>query len=41
MIPNYKAELLEEQYKNIAIIKPIRGYYNILIATLDFHPKLG
>lgn len=36
VIPNLKSEGTDEQYEGATVIEPIRGYYDVPIATLDF-----
>ncbi|CAE6454618.1 unnamed protein product [Rhizoctonia solani] len=36
IIPNMKAEGVDEQYEGATVIEPKRGYYDVPIATLDF-----
>jgi DNA polymerase delta subunit 1 len=36
VIPNLRGEASEEQYEGATVIEPIRGYYDVPIATLDF-----
>ncbi|CEL61853.1 DNA polymerase delta subunit 1 [Rhizoctonia solani AG-1 IB] len=36
VIPNMKAEGVDEQYEGATVIEPKRGYYDVPIATLDF-----
>ncbi|KAI5867309.1 DNA polymerase family B-domain-containing protein [Durotheca rogersii] len=36
VIPNMKSDGSEEQYEGATVIEPIRGYYDVPIATLDF-----
>lgn len=36
VIPNLKNETGDEQYEGATVIEPLRGYYDIPIATLDF-----
>ncbi|OAQ61381.1 DNA polymerase delta catalytic subunit [Purpureocillium lilacinum] len=36
VIPNMKANGSDEQYEGATVIEPIRGYYDVPIATLDF-----
>ncbi|SAM06965.1 hypothetical protein [Absidia glauca] len=36
VIPVVKSEVAEEQYEGATVIDPLRGYYNVPIATLDF-----
>lgn len=36
VIPALKTEVSDEQYEGATVIEPIKGYYDIPIATLDF-----
>ncbi|EGW30002.1 DNA polymerase delta catalytic subunit [Spathaspora passalidarum NRRL Y-27907] len=36
IIPNMKSEGTNEEYEGATVIEPIRGYYDVPIATLDF-----
>ncbi|KAK2593430.1 DNA-directed DNA polymerase delta [Conoideocrella luteorostrata] len=36
IIPNIKSDASDEQYEGATVIEPIRGYYDVPIATLDF-----
>lgn len=36
VIPNMKSEGTNEEYEGATVIEPIRGYYDVPIATLDF-----
>ncbi|CAR25762.1 ZYRO0A07524p [Zygosaccharomyces rouxii] len=36
VIPNMQSQASDEQYEGATVIEPIRGYYDIPIATLDF-----
>jgi DNA polymerase delta subunit 1 len=36
VIPNLKSEGPDDQYEGATVIEPIRGYYDVPIATLDF-----
>lgn len=36
VIPNMKSEGSNEEYEGATVIEPIRGYYDVPIATLDF-----
>lgn len=36
VVPNIKNEGGEEQYEGATVIEPIRGYYDVPVATLDF-----
>lgn len=36
VIPNLKNEASEEQYEGATVIEPVRGYYDVPVATLDF-----
>lgn len=36
VIPNIKSEASDEQYEGATVIEPVRGYYDVPIATLDF-----
>jgi len=36
VIPNLRSESSEEQYEGATVIEPVRGYYDVPIATLDF-----
>ncbi|ODV87634.1 hypothetical protein CANARDRAFT_25884, partial [[Candida] arabinofermentans NRRL YB-2248] len=36
VIPNMKSEGVNEEYEGATVIEPIRGYYDVPIATLDF-----
>lgn len=36
VIPALKSEIAEEQYEGATVIEPIKGYYDVPIATLDF-----
>lgn len=36
VIPNMNSQGSEEQYEGATVIEPIRGYYDVPIATLDF-----
>lgn len=36
VIPNMQSQATDEQYEGATVIEPIRGYYDIPIATLDF-----
>lgn len=36
VIPNLRSENSDEQYEGATVIEPIRGYYDVPIATLDF-----
>ncbi|EXJ84185.1 DNA polymerase delta subunit 1 [Capronia epimyces CBS 606.96] len=36
VIPNLEKETSNEQYEGATVIEPIRGYYDVPIATLDF-----
>ena len=36
VIPNLANEASEEQYEGATVIEPIRGYYDVPVATLDF-----
>ncbi|KAL2152078.1 hypothetical protein VTH82DRAFT_5262 [Thermothelomyces myriococcoides] len=36
VIPNLRSESSEEQYEGATVIEPIRNYYDVPIATLDF-----
>lgn len=36
VIPNLRNEASEEQYEGATVIEPVRGYYDVPIATLDF-----
>ncbi|KAH8663934.1 DNA polymerase delta catalytic subunit [Xylariales sp. PMI_506] len=36
VIPNLRSEGSDEQYEGATVIEPIRGYYDVPIATLDF-----
>lgn len=37
VIPNMSSQASDEQYEGATVIEPIRGYYDIPIATLDFN----
>lgn len=37
VIPNMQSQGSDEQYEGATVIEPIRGYYDIPIATLDFN----
>lgn len=37
IIPNMQSQATDEQYEGATVIDPIRGYYDIPIATLDFN----
>ncbi|KIX92378.1 uncharacterized protein Z520_11852 [Fonsecaea multimorphosa CBS 102226] len=36
VIPNLRNESTDEQYEGATVIEPIRGYYDVPVATLDF-----
>ena len=36
VIPNLRNEATDEQYEGATVIEPIRGYYDVPVATLDF-----
>lgn len=36
VIPNMKSENVNEEYEGATVIEPIRGYYDVPVATLDF-----
>lgn len=36
VIPNMQSQATDEQYEGATVIDPVRGYYDIPIATLDF-----
>ncbi|KAI8099328.1 DNA polymerase family B-domain-containing protein [Halteromyces radiatus] len=36
VIPVIKSEIAEEQYEGATVIDPVKGYYDVPIATLDF-----
>ncbi|VEU20581.1 DEKNAAC101447 [Brettanomyces naardenensis] len=36
VIPNMKSEGVNEEYEGATVISPVRGYYDVPIATLDF-----
>ncbi|KAF5127185.1 DNA polymerase delta catalytic subunit [Metarhizium anisopliae] len=36
VIPNIKSDASDEQYEGATVIEPVRGYYDVPIATLDF-----
>ena len=36
VIPNMKSDSSDEQYEGATVIEPVRGYYDVPIATLDF-----
>ncbi|MBX9692185.1 MAG: hypothetical protein K2Z81_07370, partial [Cyanobacteria bacterium] len=36
LIPALKTEVTEEQYEGATVIEPVKGYYDVPIATLDF-----
>ncbi|CAO3621990.1 unnamed protein product [Cunninghamella echinulata] len=36
VIPVVKSEITEEQYEGATVIEPVKGYYDVPIATLDF-----
>ncbi|OLL24594.1 DNA polymerase delta catalytic subunit [Neolecta irregularis DAH-3] len=36
VIPNYKTEGTDEQYEGATVIEPVKGYYDVPVATLDF-----
>lgn len=36
VIPNMRSEASDEQYEGATVIEPVRGYYDVPIATLDF-----
>ena len=36
IIPNMKSEGTDEQYEGATVIEPLKGYYDVPIATLDF-----
>lgn len=36
VVPNLKSEGTNEEYEGATVIEPIRGYYDVPIATLDF-----
>ena len=36
VIPNLKSDASDEQYEGATVIEPVRGYYDVPIATLDF-----
>lgn len=36
VIPNLKSESSDEQYEGATVIEPVRAYYDVPIATLDF-----
>ncbi|KAH3665689.1 hypothetical protein OGAPHI_003877 [Ogataea philodendri] len=36
VIPNIKSEGVNEEYEGATVIEPVRGYYDVPIATLDF-----
>ncbi|KAI2264958.1 DNA-directed DNA polymerase delta [Ophidiomyces ophidiicola] len=36
VIPNIRNEIGEEQYEGATVIEPVKGYYDVPIATLDF-----
>lgn len=36
VIPALKTEVTEEQYEGATVIEPVKGYYDVPIATLDF-----
>lgn len=36
VIPNLRNESTEEQYEGATVIEPVRGYYDVPVATLDF-----
>ncbi|KIW21021.1 hypothetical protein PV08_01600 [Exophiala spinifera] len=36
VIPNLRNEASDEQYEGATVIEPIRGYYDVPVATLDF-----
>ncbi|KAK5778732.1 DNA-directed DNA polymerase delta POL3 PWA37_000649 [Arxiozyma heterogenica] len=37
LIPNLSSQATDEQYEGATVIEPIRGYYDVPIATLDFN----
>lgn len=37
VIPNMSSQNTDEQYEGATVIEPIRGYYDVPIATLDFN----
>ncbi|CCC68676.1 hypothetical protein NCAS_0B05920 [Naumovozyma castellii] len=37
VIPNMSSQASDEQYEGATVIEPIRGYYDVPIATLDFN----
>mgnify|MGYP003365491294 FL=1 len=37
VIPNMQSQATDEQYEGATVIEPIRGYYDVPIATLDFN----
>ncbi|CCK68230.1 DNA-directed DNA polymerase delta POL3 KNAG_0A05660 [Huiozyma naganishii CBS 8797] len=37
VIPNMQSQASDEQYEGATVIEPIRGYYDVPIATLDFN----
>ena len=36
LIPTYQSQASEENYEGATVIEPVRGYYDVPIATLDF-----
>ena len=36
VVPAMKSEVADEQYEGATVIEPIKGYYDVPIATLDF-----
>lgn len=36
VIPNMKSDNVNEEYEGATVIEPVRGYYDVPIATLDF-----
>ena len=36
VIPAMRSEAAEEQYEGATVIEPVKGYYDVPIATLDF-----
>ncbi|KAG5918475.1 DNA-directed DNA polymerase delta [Claviceps capensis] len=36
VIPNIRSDASDEQYEGATVIEPVRGYYDVPIATLDF-----
>lgn len=37
VIPNMQSQASDDQYEGATVIEPIRGYYDVPIATLDFN----